>query len=115
MKRWKIYYGDGSTFSNEDGEYYMAPTLCVQAIVLGDEDVGRLLIHGFTSYWWLYGEWFGGDRNGEFQYDIKRGVLKYKVFGETISNKKFDEILKRAMTDDYFPMKSAIHPREINK
>lgn len=114
MRRWKIFYSDGSTFSDADGPYHSAPTLGVQVIAQEDPDVGRILLHGFTAYWWLNGGWFGGDRTGEFHYDIRRHVLKYKLFGETIENDQFDLILKTAMTDQYLPLKSAKHPREAN-
>lgn len=100
--RYRIYYADGSTF---DGSPSGAPSLGVVCIVQPDPDVGRHVLSGFDYYWPADGAWWGGDLFGLFQYLIEPG-LKKVLFGRTISNRAFREILKAACEDRDFAPKS---------
>jgi hypothetical protein len=100
--RWKVYYGDGSTFSDKDGPPSQAPTLNVQIIIVRDDDpnsqLGRYPVHRFDYYWWDDPEWFGGDLFGLFDY-LSRPGDKRVLFGRTISNADHQAIVDAALAD----------------
>ena len=60
---WKIFYDDGSSFSNEDGEPEDAPG--VGAVVIADS-VANYTAHRWDWYYWRpsKGEWWGADIHG---------------------------------------------------
>jgi hypothetical protein len=99
---WKVYYGDGTTFSDEDGKPSQAPALDVQIILVRDDDpnsaLGRYPVHRFDYYWWDEPDWFGGDLFGLFDY-LSRPGDKRVLFGRTISNARHQEIVDRALAD----------------
>lgn len=84
MVQWIIYYGDGSTFSNLDGEPEQAPPFGVQAIACND------------------GLWLGGDFVGLIDYLCRIGK-KVVRFGTHIHNFKYEPILRIARADISIP------------
>lgn len=76
--KWRIYYDDGRTFSNEDGELKDAPSFGVQAIVC-EPDL-----------------WGCGDFVGLIDYLARSGIVK---FGRLCPNEVYDLILKKARED----------------
>lgn len=127
--KWKLYYGDGSTFSDEDGSWEDAPALDVQALVCEDSDVGYELNEGSDGWiqnyiWWPEASrpW-GVDAYGSLDYLVEVGALELgepistmslqdlidagMKIGRSINSKRFEEIHQRAARDDYFPAKSA--------
>lgn len=105
MLAWRIYYGDGGTYSSADGDPADAPARGVQAIVQADTQVGRHVLSGFDYYWWE-GTWFGGDLFGLFDYLIEPGPKAVK-FGRTVPNDVFERVIRAACDDPDFPRKSA--------
>jgi len=93
---WRIYYGDGSTFSSEDGAPDDAPALDIQAIAVAQEYERGYVVKGFDYYWYEDGEWYGGEIFGLFDYLIRSGKAK---FARTIPTETFRKVIKRA-TDD---------------
>ena len=105
---WKIYYDDGSTFSNEDGSPYEAPGLGVQIVAVENEKVGRV-IYSMNDFYWYDTKndcWYGGEKFGLFDYLSSTGMKKV-VFGRYILNSEFEKIYKVAIDDPYLPPKSA--------
>lgn len=112
MARWRIYYADGSTFADEDGPAEDAPALGVQAInqMVGTPE-GRQMLHGAgqrpnrtpVDYFVLDegDEWLGVDLFGLWDY-LQRPGWRKVLFGRTISNPEFAEILYRAGHDPDF-------------
>jgi hypothetical protein len=100
--RWKVWYGDGSTFSDENGPPSQAPALNVQIILVRDDDpnsqLGRYPVHRFDYYWWDDPEWFGGDLFGLFDY-LSRPGDKRVLFGRTIANADHQAIVDAALAD----------------
>ena len=100
--RWKIHYGDGSTFSSNDGDPFDAPALNVQIIVVRDDDpssqLGRYPVHRFDYYWWDEPDWFGGDLFGLFDY-LSRPGAKRVLFGRTVANAEHQAIIDGALAD----------------
>lgn len=108
--RWKIFYADGSTFSDRDGAPESAPGWGVLVVTQDDERVGRALVreadfYVFSERW--YGGWEGVDLVGLLDYlshSRERCVVK---LGRTVSNEVWNETLIRASDDDYCAPKSA--------
>ena len=113
---WKIFYGDGSTYSNLDGSPYDAPSDNVQAIVIRDPTIGRGIVAKCDLYWWVESEqqWFGlMDKLGYGLFDyLRQPGPKKVIFGRTVSNADYDAAIKAAIADPDFPPKSARHPTE---
>lgn len=109
--KWRIYYGDGSTYSNKDGKPFDAPPDNVQAIVFADRDHGRIINAMRDFYWWMGDEWYGGDLFGLFDHLRQPGPRKV-LFARSIPNEQYQEIIKTALADPDFPPKSANAPGE---
>lgn len=109
MLQWKIYYGDGTTYSSADGPWESAPTRNVQFVLCPDPIVGRR-IHSCCDYY-LYrdGQPFGVDIFGLFDYLLEIGLVK---FGRSLTRRDFDAIQQQVFNDPDFPVKSAWHPDE---
>jgi hypothetical protein len=113
--RWRIYYGDGSTFDSGQGEPADAPSLNVQAIVQRDPSphgVGRFVIHGggqrpnrvpLDYYCWdaERGIWLGCDLFGLWDY-LSRPGWKRVLFGRTITDDAYQKIITTAGYDKDF-------------
>lgn len=133
---WKLYYGDRTTFSSEDGEWADAPPRNVQGLATPDHIVGREMdtpLFGRSFYLW----WPGAERPwsvdwaGLLDYLLEVGALAPEVplvevpfavlvehgvkFGRSLGNEGFREVLAW-MQDDAaltWPRKSAYVQGEI--
>lgn len=110
MVNWRIYYGDGSTYDDEDGPIPDAPKRNVQAIAVVDEATGFLVLEGH-DYYWYEDQWIGGDKFGLFDY-LARPGKKVVFFGRSIPTERYQEIVDRARRADDLPAKSAKSPKE---
>lgn len=81
MLKWKIYYENGSTFSNEDGTFNEAPTFGVLSIACDD------------------GQWISGDLLGLIQYLQKLGLVKIGIHAD---NEVYSKVLHGARHDTEF-------------
>lgn len=113
--QWRVFYGDGRTFSSEDGHPHASPGRYALVIVQRDELVGRVLIHGFD--WYVLDaddQWHGcPDRADvdEYMLDLPaRMVRVVKGFG--VPDPTFAATLQRAKNDPDFPPKSATRASE---
>jgi len=102
---WKVYFGDGSTYSDEDGPIEEIPKRDCQVIAKKDEETGFYVLSG-RDYYWYDEEWYHGDKFGLYDYLIRPG-FKLVLFGRTLSNQEFSDILQRARDDPDLPNKSA--------
>ena len=109
--RWRVYYGDLSTYDLGDGPLEDAPTTNVQAIAVGDATVGRFLWSQRDFYWWDQGQWFGGDVFGLWDYLARPGWRKV-LFGRSLVRADFERVMNRALADPDLPAKSAWDDRE---
>lgn len=92
---WKIYYGDGSTFSNENGDPFHAPSHNVQAV----NNNGKTR-HGKDAYYWHRDlGWKGCDIPGLWDYLLMYVGPKAVLLGRTIRDEDFWEIVKRAKVE----------------
>lgn len=95
---WKIFYGDGSTFSSKDGEWEDAPTTNIQVVMLYErwtDEQGRNKRRIMAGYDFYFKD---GDTYGS--YNLGDQVRLDAKTGEWISNKDFADVEKRAI-DDY--------------
>lgn len=112
MLDWKIYYGDGSTFSNEDGEPHTIPEgkrHNVMVCAVANKDLtGRdcwnqsdFYIHRIDQGW-VPVDWTGLLDQMLHCAHLIDCVLQ----GRTCETEAFKEILKRARTEPGLPSKS---------
>ena len=98
MKWWKIYYGDKSSFSNEDGSPFDAPRTNVQAIVRHDDWVGYIIVHA-NDYYCLDGDgWYCTDLIGMADYLI-RTYQPLVLFGRMTSTQEYNDLLTHIRLD----------------
>jgi len=90
MPRWRIYYRDGETFSDEDGSLVDAPAFGVQAIVC-EPDV-----------------WHAGDILGLVDYLVRIGLVK---FGTLTSNEDYHRAVTAAREDPDFDDSRHVYER----
>jgi len=112
--QWRIYYGDGSTYSSNDGSPQSASPYDVQAIVQPDKEagcanVGRLCLRLHDWYYYRTDEelWYGGDLVGILDLLLGREPIIALCQGRMMPTNRFNEIVKIAMSDPDFPQKSA--------
>jgi hypothetical protein len=92
---WKIYYGDGSVFSQSDGTPADAPPGNVMCVVWYDEDNRRKI--AYNAYAYCYdGYWMGCDDAGYWQYMLEKPGAKIVKFGRMNTDNHFREIMQRA-------------------
>lgn len=105
--RYKIWYGDGCAWTDQDGPVSMVPARDVQVIAQADNEVGHIYLHSVDYYWWVEDlGWQGGDIFGLFDYLIGPG-LKKVLFGRWSTNAEFQNIMRQAQSGDYLDEKSA--------
>lgn len=110
--RWlKLYYGDGCTWTRDDGPWYEAPPDDVQVIVCAGEPHARYLIHGYDHYWSLDGDEIAwADDLGPLMRralpELPAGWMK---FGAHMPASEFERLLSTAADDPDLP--AATSPR----
>lgn len=105
---WRIYYGDGTTFSSDEGTVGDSPPFNVQAVVQADPDIGRQALSGFDWYIRKEGRWYGvldvPSLLDQVVHDL--GMISGVRMGRTIPSERYKEIMRRAKYDEGFPRKS---------
>lgn len=93
--KWRIYYGDGTTFSDRDGSPFQAPPAGV--IVIAFEDNGKTkLAHSKDYYLWREDGWYVADMGGLWDYLLIGTGPKYVLAGRTIKTQDYWDIVGRA-------------------
>jgi len=100
MKKWIIYYGDGSKFTWEDGTHFDAPRVNVQLIAVEDDDAGWIL-QSDAEYYYYDSDidiWYIADSFAMYDLLIR---CKHPLvfFGRYIHRPDFQEILKRCLKE----------------
>lgn len=109
IKRWKIYYADGSTFSSDDGHITDAPVEGVQAIGY-QEGLTHKVVAGKDYYYFFQGRWHTLDLNKLVNFLKKEGLLKE---GSLIEDDEFNEIYQKARDDPFFDLKQYFRPQDM--
>jgi len=113
--QWRIYYHDGSTYSDLDGPVDAAPGYGVLVIGYQDKATGRGLMRGFDFYVWDGDEWFGHDLWGLMERMFNRQPFHTAFAGRSVSEENFQVIYQAAKADPDLPKKSATNRRETPK
>lgn len=91
---WCIYYGDGSTYSSEDGD--SPPARGVQVILQDDPSVGVAAVTGLDYYVRDGERWRPVDIFGLYDFLLDTGLV---LFGRTITSEEYREVMRQAMAD----------------
>jgi hypothetical protein len=112
MIQWRIYYDDGSTFSNGDGEPEDAPGMGVVFIVCASDAYGRRIMCGWDFYYYRPDapdvKWWGCNTIGLIDNlaNKPRQTLAVKV-GRTVSDFEYQTLKRQAEQDpDFNPQSS---------
>ncbi len=111
--KWKVFYINGETFSNQNGNPEDAPGGGVLAVVQEDDSVG-VLVHQMNDFYVFdeqYGGWYGLDYIGFTQYVIRPGFKIVKV-GEAMDTERYKRMIADIRKDPNLPNKSANYPWE---
>ena len=73
---WKVYYGDDTTFSSEQGSPGDAPVWNVQTIVQPHMESGRIVLPPYDYYIWNGHRWWGVDAAGLSSWLVSLGLLR---------------------------------------
>lgn len=106
MSEWKIFYGDGSTFSSAQGAPHEAPSELFVCAVGYDERGRRYIMHGWDFYYWDrdVDQWWGMNLPGLFA-RLRRGMVYAYKEGWTVCNSEWERIMIAAANDPEFPIK----------
>lgn len=112
--KWRIYYGDGSTYDSRDGSVWDAPSANVQVVVNADMDTGWNAERACDYYWYDLdlAYWQAGDIFGLWDY-LSRPGQKKVIFGRLIPLAEYQATLRKAMSDPELPKKAAWRQGEL--
>ena len=113
MAGWVIWYADGSSFSDDDGEARDAPRSGVQCIAVADRSCGRHVLSEQNYYCWQDGAWVPHDRDGLEQYLDDPAQPGIRLRGYWIDRSRYVEIRRIALKEDTrLPPVTAGPPRD---
>lgn len=122
--RWKLWYGDRSTYDSTQGDWQSAPAWNAQVLGTEDDYVGRELDGGkyFLLWWPGATEPWGVDAVGLYDYlrhiqhpeankplsmvDFTRLVAVGVKFGRSLDNHVYRAIMAAASLDTFLPQKT---------
>lgn len=104
--RWIVWYDDGSSFTDRDGEPHEAPRWGVMCIAAYSADHGRMIWHGTDYYVWDT-EWISCDFVGLIDYLTRPGKEKTVLIGRHVSPRTFYAIYNAADSDPRLPPRSS--------
>ena len=98
--RWRIYYDDGSVFTDQDGSPWDAPRTGVQAIAQPNDRIGWYILHSADAYYFEASRegWSKADEYTKWDHLI-RAYYPLLIFGRQMSDAAYQEILKRVHSD----------------
>ena len=76
MIDWKLYYGNNTTFSSDDGSPEEAPARDIQVVSYIDTRVGKVSLKGADWYIYRDGSWFGTDEFGLLDQLVDMNLLR---------------------------------------
>jgi hypothetical protein len=114
LLKWKIYFADGSTFKNTEGEIQDIPSRGVVGIVNIDTVTGWTLQSKRNYYVLIEGEeWWAVDHEGMILYLGDNLGSAAVLLGQLVSQKTWLKFFDRIKRDPELPNKSANRPEEI--
>lgn len=98
--KWRIYYDDGSTFSNLEGRFADAPSDGVLAVVEKDPQVGYVVYHGKDYYFKIPDDGTIGMADDLGPFLRRLGVIKFgRWAGRTTWGREWDRIVSESRRD----------------
>lgn len=96
--KYRIYYGNGSAYSDRDGLPENAPKVGVQVIVQQEgSERGYRIMQGTDCYWWLGDQWAAGDIFGCNDWRYYSGIgHRIDLRGLAIRDEEWEIIMRRA-------------------
>ena len=96
---WRVYYGDGSVFSDAEGSPFDAPRADVQAIAQ-EKSPDFEVVHGRDYFYWEpeRGGWHSSDIFGAFDHLI-RAPRQCLLFGRMLSDEAWRALFARVKAD----------------
>lgn len=96
--RWRIYYDDDETYS---GDPYLAPATGVITVAVEDRNAtkGFCLTKSKDAYYFKDGRWWGCDDMGMYDYLMSYRGPKAILFGRTVRNDLYWQIVQRALSE----------------
>ena len=112
--KWRIYYANSHTADSADFDPQQAESFGVVAVVFPDEEVGRVVMHGWDWYYYRtdHGQWWGSDIHGLLDGLLHNLPITAVKQGRNVDNKTFRKIMHLAANDPDFPKKSGRRPLE---
>jgi hypothetical protein len=100
---WKIYYGDYSTYSDQDGPPWESPIMDVQVIAVPDSVVGKRLIFSHSYYIYKDDGWLGVDDSASLVLHLLKDVIIINTVraGLATHQENFKDIMRQAKEDGY--------------
>ena len=97
---WRIYYADGSSFSNAQGTPFEAPRQGVVAIAQEDENTGYVIHHALDYFYWEpeIGGWANTDLIGAFDH-LVRAKQPLLLIGRMMARKAYYDLLQSIARD----------------
>lgn len=110
--RWKIWYSDGSTFSDADGTPDEAPKSGVQVIHVADGRCGRRVLKLVDYYVWApsLSRWLDCVDSASAILRMSREAWSIILRGEYLLEADFEKILIASHEDNYIPSVSPGDP-----
>lgn len=99
MAKWRIYYGDHSTYSDRDGSAFYAPSFNATVVVRPFNNVrGYALATAKDAFFWDdKNQWWNAcDQAGLWDYLLMYKGPKAVIFGRSIRDKDYNDIVNRA-------------------
>lgn len=102
MPVWKLWFHDGSTWTDLQGTGPLIPQKFIQVIRLRDSE-GVSTIHGSDYYWLEGGVWMHGDKADEESHQLENAhLITCARRGYTIETAYFRKLLTLATDDPDF-------------
>lgn len=110
MIRWRIYYADGSTYDNTQGLVTDYPVGRGVICIVQRHDKNNVERIDRGDYYYYRSDldrWYPADLFGIiWQFHAYPATRTALLFGETVSEERFDEIIAHAYRDPDFPQRA---------
>lgn len=99
MKWWRVYYSDGSVFTEQDGTPYDAPRTDVQ-VIAQEKEGDYEIVHGRDYFYFeeSRGGWHTSDIFGAFDH-LCRADRQCLLFGRMMADPAWRELFARVKLD----------------
>lgn len=97
---WRIYYGDGTRFTDEDGDAFDAPRVDVQVIAQTDSSMGWELLSQADHYYFEpeTRNWYVADPFTVWDV-LVRSKHPLIVFGRMMTDEGFQQIVRQVLDE----------------